>query len=93
MKKQTKQAEPLDNSIQIELQLKGKTSNGLALPDSHDYIQEAAKVIAVGPNVKDKRIKPGCTVFFKSWALQTVLYNDEKADFVEEKHCLAVVQK
>lgn len=91
MKKQ--RIEPLTDSIQIELQLKGKTSNGLALPDSHDYIQEAAKVIAVGPNVKDSRIKPGCTVFFKSWALQTVLYSDQKADFIEEKHCLAVVQK
>jgi len=91
MKKQI--IEPLDDSVQIDLVLKGKTSTGLALPDSHDYIQEAAKVIAVGPNVKDKRIKPGATVFFKSWALQTVLYSDQKADFIEEKHCLAVASK
>lgn len=84
--------EPLGSAIQIELELKGETAGGLALPDSHDYIQERAKVLGVGPDVKDKRIKPGSTVFFKSWALQTVIYDNEKGDFVEEKHCLAVVQ-
>jgi co-chaperonin GroES (HSP10) len=90
--KNKQKIEPLGSAVQIELEIKGATSKGIALPDSHDYIQERAKVLGVGPEVKDKRIKVGATVFFKSWALQTVIYDDEKGDFVEEKHCLAVVQ-
>jgi len=85
--------EPLGNSVMIDVEIKSHTKSGLALPDSHDYIQEKATVLAVGPDVKDQRIKPGATVFFKSWALQTAIYDDEKADFVDEDKCLAVVPK
>lgn len=89
------QPEPLGSAIEIELVLKGETASGLALPDNHDYINERAKVIAVGPDVKDKRIKKGAIVFFKSWALQTCIYSEKdgeaKKDFVEEDKCLAVV--
>lgn len=90
-----KHPEPLGSSVEIELILKGETASGLALPDNYDYIQERAKVLAVGPDVKDKRIKVGAIVFFKSWALQTCVFKekgvDKKRDFVEEDKCLAVI--
>lgn len=90
-----KQPEPLGSSIEIELVLKGQTASGLALPDNHDYINERAKVVAVGPDVKDKRITKDAIVFFKSWALQTCIYSERdgeaKKDFVEEDKCLAVI--
>ncbi len=95
MPKKNSTPEPLGSAIEIELILKGETASGLALPDNHDYINERAKVIAVGPDVIDKRIKPGALVFFKSWALQTCIYSEkngeEKKDFVEEDKCLAVI--
>lgn len=95
MPKTLKNPEPLGSAIEIELVLKGETASGLALPDNHDYINERAKVLSVGPDVKDKRIKPGAFVFFKSWALQTCIFSgkggEEKKDFVEEDKCLAVI--
>ena len=95
MAKTLKNPEPLGSAIEIELVLKNQTASGLALPDSHDYINERAMVVAVGPDVKDKRIKPGAYVFFKSWALQTCIFStlkgEEKKDFVEEDKCLSVI--
>lgn len=85
--------EPLGDHLMVEVEIKTQTASGLALPDSHDYINEKATVLAVGPNVKDKRITVGSVVFFPSWALRTHLYDDKKADFVEESKCSAVIKK
>lgn len=91
MKKQS--IEPLGENLLVEIEIKTHTAKGLALPDSHDYINEKAIVLAVGPDVKDKRITVGSVVFFPSWALKTHLYDDKKADCVEESKCSAVIRK
>lgn len=85
--------EPLGNNLVIDIEIKKQTASGLALPESHDYINEKAVVLSVGPDVKDKRITAGAVVFFPSWALKTHLYDDQKVDCVEEDKCSVVIRK
>jgi len=82
---------PIGKNIMVEIE-EIKEVSGIVLPDSTTNIHETAEVLAVGPEVDS--IKPPDRIYFKSWALDTIIRNpntqqEEKVSFIKEKDVLA----
>jgi co-chaperonin GroES (HSP10) len=70
--------------IEVEkLEAKG----GIILTNDH-YVLERGKVIAVGPDVRE--ITPGVKVYYKTWALDTVVVGEDEYPFLDEKDALGI---
>jgi chaperonin GroES len=82
---------PLDDRVVAQqLEAQKKTASGLYLPDSAQEKPKAAKVVAVGPNVKG--IKVGENILYKDYSATEVQTDGGKYLIVKEEDILAIVQ-
>ena len=82
---------PLNDRIVAEqLQPKAKTASGLYLPDSAQEKPKAAKVVAVGKNVKD--VKVGDHILCKEYSDTKVRVDAKEYLIVKEEDVLAIVE-
>lgn len=82
---------PFDKKIYIKINRATKTTSGVALPENKDFVDEVAEVLAVGEQVK--KVKKGDKVLFKYWALDTIIIEDEKHDFIDEENVIGLFRK
>lgn len=81
---------PLDDRIVAQqLEAQTKTASGLYLPDSAQEKPKAAKVVAVGKNVKD--VKVGDQIIYKEYSATEVKVDSDKYLIVKEEDVLATV--
>jgi len=81
---------PLDDRIVAQqLEAQTKTASGLFLPDSAQEKPKAAKVVAVGKNVKD--VKVGDQIIYKEYSATEVKVDSDKYLIVKEEDVLATV--
>lgn len=82
---------PLDDRIVAQqLEAQTKTASGLYLPDSAQEKPKAAKVVAVGKNVKD--VKVGDQIIYKEYSATEVKVDADKYLIVKEEDVLATVK-
>ena len=82
---------PLDDRIVAQrLVAQTKTASGLFLPDSAQEKPKAAKVVAVGPNVKG--VKVGDQILYKEYSATEVKADGEEFLIVKEEDVLATVK-
>ena len=67
-----------------------KTASGLYLPDKAQEKPKTAKVVAVGPNVK--QVKTGDRIVYKSYSTTDVKVGKEEFILVKEEDVLATVK-
>jgi chaperonin GroES len=67
-----------------------KTSSGLYLPDNATEKPKTAKVVAIGPNVK--QVKVGDRIVYKGYSTTDIKVNKEEYILVKEEDILAVVK-
>lgn len=67
-----------------------KTASGIFLPESAQEKSEAAKVIAVGSDVKD--VAEGVSVVYKNYAATTIKLNKEEYLIIKDEDILATIQ-
>ena len=66
-----------------------KTASGILLPESAQEKSEAAKVIAVGGEVKD--VKDGQSVVYKNYAATTIKLEKEEYLIIKDEDILATM--
>ncbi|HRQ86586.1 MAG TPA: co-chaperone GroES [Candidatus Saccharibacteria bacterium] len=66
-----------------------KTASGLYLPESSQEKSSAAKVVAVGPDVKN--VKKGDSIIYKEYSATEVKINNIDYFIVREEDILATV--
>jgi chaperonin GroES len=67
-----------------------KTASGIYLPDQAQEKPKTAKVVAVGPNVK--QVKVGDRVVYKSYSTTEVKVGNDEYILVKEEDVLATVK-
>ena len=67
-----------------------KTASGLYLPDKAQEKPKTAKVVAVGPNVKE--VKTGDRIVYKSYSTTDVKVGKEEFILVKEEDVLATIK-
>jgi len=73
---------PLADQILLEMD---KAKLGALETSSVKTGMEWATVKALGPDVKSKELKIGVKVFVKSWAIDTILYENADYHFTSEE--------
>ena len=68
-----------------------KTASGILLPESAQEKSEAAKVIAVGSDVKD--VKNDQKVVYKNYAATTIKLDKEEYLIIKDEDILATVEE
>lgn len=79
-----------DYVVTVADEAEAKTSSGLYLPENAAEKPKTAKVVAVGPNVK--QVKVGDRVVYKSYSNTDIKVNKEEYILVKEEDILAVVK-
>jgi chaperonin GroES len=83
--------QPLADRIVLEqLEAEEKTASGIVLPDSAKEKPKAAKVLAVGKDVKE--VKVGDTVLYKSYGPDEVKLEGKEYLIGKEEDLLAIVK-
>ncbi len=72
------QIKPLKDRVLVAPEKKQeKTSSGIYLPDANEKMR-TGKVVAVGDDEKEIRVKPGDTVLYESFSGNELEYDGEK---------------
>ncbi|MFO0955506.1 MAG: co-chaperone GroES [Candidatus Saccharibacteria bacterium] len=83
--------QPLADRIVLEqLEAEEKTASGIVLPDSAKEKPKAAKVLAIGKDVKE--VKVGDTVLYKSYGPDEVKLEGKEYLIGKEEDLLAIVK-
>lgn len=83
--------QPLADRIVLEqLEAEAKTASGIVLPESAKEKPKAAKVLAVGKDVKE--VKVGDTVLYKSYGPDEVKLEGKEYLIGKEEDLLAIVK-
>ena len=83
---------PLADRIVLEqLEQEEQTKSGIILPDSAQEKPKMAKVLAVGPDVKE--VKEGDVVLYKSYGPDDVKVDDKDYMVAKEEDILATVKE
>lgn len=84
--------QPLADRIVLEqVESEEKTSSGIILPDSAKEKPEQAKVIAVGPDVKE--LKTGDMVLYTKYGPNEVKVDGKEYLVVKEEDVMAIIKK
>ena len=67
-----------------------KTASGILLPESAQEKSEAAKVVAVGSEIKE--VKNGQNVVYKNYAATTIKIEKEEYLIIKDEDILATVE-
>jgi len=79
-----------DRVVLQQLESEETTASGIILPDSAKEKPEQGKVIAVGPDVKEVKVKD--IVLYKSYGPDSVKVGDEEYLIAKEEDILATVK-
>jgi chaperonin GroES len=79
-----------DYVVAVGEEADAKTASGLYLPDNAQEKPKTAKVVAVGPNVK--QIKTGDRIVYKSYSNTDVKVGKDEYILVKEEDVLATVK-
>lgn len=84
--------QPLADRIVLEqVESEEKTSSGIILPDSAKEKPEQAKVVAVGPDVKE--LKTGDMVLYTKYGPNEVKVDGNEYLIVKEEDVMAIIKK
>lgn len=79
-----------DYVVAVGEEAETKTASGIYLPEKVAEKPKTAKVVAVGPAVK--QVKPGDRIVYKSFSTTEIKVGKEEYILVEEKDVLATVK-
>ena len=79
-----------DYVVAVGEEAEAKTASGLYLPDNAQEKPKTAKVVAVGPNVK--QVKEGDRIVYKSYSTTEVKVGKDEYILVKEEDVLATVK-
>ena len=82
---------PLRDQLIVQLVLKPRMRGSLYLPHEDNAEEHIGKILAVGQDVKDERLKPGVYIMFESYAGREVDVNGRKSRIIEEIHTISII--